>query len=316
MSSVADALLGKGPLASALGQAVETISDDETLTFTLYNRAVLPLDGLVFWIASTTTQTVEGSFHYAINTEQDEASSQAITEVLFATETQLDNLLTASPMTKWIAIVDGLHVAFTRAKNFYDEAGLYHYVARALLPTEASQVIDSPTSLNPSLLIASNSLPAFLLLNTYTPPYYCPYIPANLPTLYPSFLVPANLQPPYAVVHVERSEAQAPVPWQDANSNPYQLATDDVRITMYGLSNNQAALLRDAIVAFSRDQQVIGIQGDIGAIRDERQPQSDFLIVAQKKTMMLRVSYLQTAVVNFARQVFKQIQTTYTPEPV
>jgi len=314
MTTVAQALLGKDPLEAALAEGIESISQDFELTFTLYNRVVLPLDGLVFWVATATTEQVYGAFHFAINTQQDEACTEGVVDSVFTTQMEIDDLIASGPTTKWIASIDGLLIAFTKTTKFFQPANTYHYVGRALLPTEASQVVT--TAPNVHLLIASNSLPAFILLNTYTPPYSSPYIPTALPTIYPSYLVPANTKPPYATVHIERSEPLAPIPLLDANSNPYQLTSDDVKITMFGLSNNQAALLRDAIVQFSQDQEVIGLQGDIGAIRDERAPQSDFLIIAQKKTLSFRVAYTQNAVIAFARKVFKTVPVDYHPTPL
>ena len=37
-------------LSSVLKSAVETISSDQEITFRLYVRQVLPLDGFVYWV--------------------------------------------------------------------------------------------------------------------------------------------------------------------------------------------------------------------------------------------------------------------------
>ncbi len=333
MPTVDEALGAPGGIAAALAAGEQTISQNQTVTFTKYSRAVLPLDGLVFWITTGQTNDVQCSIHTETVTSQDETETPGATNVVMTSTTELDDLLADSPTTKWIAVWNGLHFAFTRTRRFYVPADLYHYFGRALLPSESSQVIDTATSLDPTLLIASNSLPVFIFLNVYVAPYWNPYnntadaipdppppaIPPTptpilpLPTLWPSYLVPANLPPPYATVHVESSENLQPVAWMDANSNPYSLTSDVVRITMFGLSNNQAMLLRDSIVQFCEDQRIIGLQ-EISPIREERAPQVDFGIIAQKKTLTLRVAYLESAVINFARLLFDKIVVDYEPQ--
>jgi len=312
MATLEEAARAGGQMAATLAEGLRELSLDTTLTFVQYSRQVLPLDGLVFWVAGIDTREVQGSLHYAFDTQQNEADTNAVTAVSFATPTRLDDLLEVNPQFKWIACYKGMRLAFTRQDPFYGPSDINHYVGRALLATELSQIVDSGHALDPTLLISSDSLPAFILLNSYAAPYPNPYNPGVLPPIYPSYLVPANAALPYAAVSIERSESAAPVPWQDANSNPNVLTYDSVKITMYGLDNNQAHLLRDAIVAFSQDQNVIGI-ADIGAIRSERDTQSDFLIVGQKKTLTLRVAYIQSAIIDFARAVFASVQTSYTP---
>jgi hypothetical protein len=324
MPSIAEPQLSG--IAAALAQAEKTISLSNQIVFTQYQRAVLPLDGLVFWIATTTTKTVDCSIHVETLTEQNESESMGVGHIVMTALEPLDDLMAESPTTKWIAVWKGMHIGFTRTKHFYGPSALYHFLGRALLSTELTQVIDTPGSLDPTLLIASNSIPAFILMNSWVAPYYNPYnnnanaIPPatptpllTLPTIYPAFLAPANIAPPYATVQVDRSDNLAPVAWQDIDSNPYGLASDDVRITMFGLTNNQAWLFKDALVQFCADAGVIGLQ-EIGAIVDERATQSDFLIVGQKKTLKMKVSYTQAAVIDFARQQFTAVTTAYTPQ--
>jgi len=50
MASAVEAATAKPQLASGLAQGVETISNYEQITFTLYVKLVLPLDGYVFWV--------------------------------------------------------------------------------------------------------------------------------------------------------------------------------------------------------------------------------------------------------------------------
>ena len=59
MTSLQDALAQKTGMGAILEDGLETLSVNDSIVFTQYNRAVLPLDGLVFWIATTTTRTIE-----------------------------------------------------------------------------------------------------------------------------------------------------------------------------------------------------------------------------------------------------------------
>ena len=318
MTSLQDALAQKTGMGAILEDGLETLSVNDSIVFTQYNRAVLPLDGLVFWIATTTTRTIECAIQYGVQVVQNESETQGISMVQITTEEQIDDLLIEAPTTKWIALWNGMHLGFTKVQGLFKPAEIYHYIGQALNSIQETQVIDTPgATLDPTKLIASNSLPAFLLFNTYTPPYDCPYVPANLPVLYPSKLAPQNLTPPYATVHIEpsRTEAFQQVPWYESRWNPYAETVDEVVITMYGLTNNQAALLRDAILQASRDMGVIGIV-EMGAIRDEKAQQEDFTILAQKKTLRMRVSYYQQAIIDHARQVFETLQVTYTPSTI
>src|SRR6516225_3062738 len=50
MASVTDALNSKPPLGAALAQGVRTLSMDQQIHFSLYQRYVFPLDGMIYWI--------------------------------------------------------------------------------------------------------------------------------------------------------------------------------------------------------------------------------------------------------------------------
>lgn len=77
-------------LSSVLKSAVETISSDQEITFRLYVRQVLPLDGFVYWvnaeiiscdelcrlnIESPTRLKIKGSLHRQVIAIQDESVS-------------------------------------------------------------------------------------------------------------------------------------------------------------------------------------------------------------------------------------------------
>ena len=50
MASVQETSGAKTPLGASLADGLNTISLNQELTFTLYVKLVLPLDGYVFWV--------------------------------------------------------------------------------------------------------------------------------------------------------------------------------------------------------------------------------------------------------------------------
>src|ERR1019366_10615178 len=111
------------PLEAAIKQGLDTLSLDQTITFTKYVRLILPLDGFAFWVkaslvsqntlynvlsfneaplnppyrnppsaeeAETFEVTVNGSLHYATNIEQGEVENFSINTVIFTSEQKID----------------------------------------------------------------------------------------------------------------------------------------------------------------------------------------------------------------------------------
>jgi len=153
-------------------------------------------------------------------------------------------------------------------------------------------------------LIVSNSLPAWLALNSYKP-FYGFGNPGVV--LYPSFLSPENIDPPFATVHVvpegTRALASAPHIGQTTSSHS-QLSSDTVRITLWGLRNAQALDFIDCVNQYSTDMGVIGIM-NLPIVRDEKRTQSELGTLAMKKIIDYEISYHQNRVNTVARQVIK-----------
>lgn len=311
-----DEALGQGPaLKGVLSAGVDWLSGSQEITFALYRRNVLPLDGFIFWIrdVSVPPMTVMGSLHYATDADQREDEMAASNTVVFTAKSAVKDLNSIEPATMWIAEYQGVKIGFSSRGSYYRQADLHHYSGTGLLSALRSQVIDDGSDLDPEKLIVSNSLPAFLFLNDYEAPYPTPFQLDGMVTLFPSFCIPDNLSPPYAAVHVESSENLQAAPFLNNRTKPFALSADVVRITSYGLDNVDATLLRDTILQYSYDWNVIGIM-DFSAIRDEKRPQSEFGILAQKKTMTFRVSYFQTAVRDIARQMLEKARVTCMPQ--
>lgn len=299
--------------AATLLQGLRVLSLDEQITFTQYVRQVLPLDGYVFWLRTKSTQ-VQGSLHTTADKRQLEDETISVNRVVFSTGTEIELFNEIAPGTIWVGDYNGLRFAFQESGPFFRSVHLYHYAGEAVYPAMLSQLIDVGAQLSDTTLVVSNSLPLWLALLSYAPFWLQPANP-GIP-LYPSFAVPANLRPPYGSVHIEPSGTQVlqPIPFPNATGTSGQLAQDRVRVTLYGLSNQQAQDFLALVYSYSRDTDALGIMA-AATIRDEKRTQAELGILAMKKTLEFEVSYNQGAVRTLARQLLLQALTTFLPQP-
>lgn len=321
--------------ASALKQgnseveALRVLSLDENVPFTQYVRHVLPLDGFVFWLA-TETVTVKGSLHVTVQKRQEETATMAVNRVMFSTGERIQKFNDINPNKMWVGrSCDSTLFAFTSATNFYQAAGIYHYLGDAVYPPLASQLLDVGEQLPSTTLVVSDSLPMWLTLYTYSPVWLQPPNPKL--TLYPSYAVPDNLEPPYGVVHISPSDTHVlqaipllgPVrPVGNAalgtfsgttlDSTHWQLSSDEVRVTLYGATNQMALDFLDLVNQYSFDQDTMGIMS-VSPMRDEKMTQPELGILAMKKTIAYRVSYYQARANAVARQLIQHVKVTYVP---
>ena len=327
------------PLANALAAGVETLDQAQTVVFTQYTKTILPADGYVFWVATSNTVTVSGSVHYGVNKEQNEDETIAINRVIFTAESQIQDFASVSPSTIYIgtfATPDGENIqfAFSQQGNFYQQANLFHYVGDAIYPAMASQIVSSAADLDALEPVVSNSLPIWLALTQFAP-------------IYPSFLVPDNIVPPYIVAHVgdEDTDTLQPLPYWDAgflsspsigfftigkssigerdfanpttpsgffNPTSWQLMKDKVRLTLYGFTNQQALAYRDYLFQYSINTDAFGIVGMAPVLRDDKRTQRELGIIAQKKTLAFEASYYQSAVSDIAETLILSASITFS----
>lgn len=341
MASAAEAAAAKGPLAAAIASGVNTLSLNQTVTFTKYVKMVLPLDGFVFWVktdlvsqsalfnaslfngalfdqlphivTSAPTISIQGSLHYATARQQNEDETAGVNQVVFTALQEVQDFNQIGPLVVYIAEIgaEGVKFAFSQRQPFYAQADTYHYMGTAVLPAMLSQIIDDPADLNNFDLVVSNSLPIWLSLNGYSPPY--PGFQNLGLMLYPSFAVPDNIAPPYGVVHIDPSNTRAlqATAWIDATSAHWQLTRDLVKVTLYGLRNTAALTFLDVVIQYSRDTDNIGLM-NMPIARDEKRTQAELAILAMKKTIEFEVSYFQAAAREIARQYLTDALTTFT----
>jgi hypothetical protein len=310
MPTVAEAVnaaSGSDPLL----QGLAVLSQYQAIPFVQYIRHVLPLDGYVFWLRTKQT-IVSGSLHVAARKEQREDETIAVNRVILTTGEEVQEFNEIGPDTIWVGENQGIRFAFSQTGPFYQAAGLYHYAGDAVYPALESQLVDVGEQLSDATLIVSNSLPAWLTLKSYTPAWLVVPNPAVM--LYPSFAVPDNLRPPYGAVHIEPAETLSisSLPAVCAMGAHSQLASDRVRVTLYGLTNAAVMAWLDLVYQFSYDTDTIGIMAP-AIPRDEKRTQAELGILAMKKTFDFQVSYLQIALPNVARKLIATVVTTYFP---
>jgi len=318
MPSIAESYDSQGKLAAPLKAGLETLSDNQTIRFTRYVKAVLPLDGFVFWIRSDLASQAQicqcyqysgfvpkdgtapygnvvdipGSFHYASEVVQEEDQSIAVNKIIFTAEQPIQEFNFIGPHIMYIGEFEGIRFAFNHRKWFYKQADIYHYEGHAVFPALETQLIDDISQLDLSNVVVSNSLPIWLTLNKFMP-------------MYPSYLVLDNVEPPYASVHIipESTQAIAERPQWGPTGTHSQLVKEKVRITLYGLRNFNALDFQDYVFQYSLDNpSVFGVM-NMPVMQDLKRTQSELLVIAQKKQFEIEINYYQLRVREIARQL-------------
>lgn len=307
MTTIAEASGGKTPLGAALEAGVRTLSYNQKVTFTQYTRTVLPADGYVFWVltAAVAPLIVAGSLHVSTTQNQTEADSAATDSIVFTALEAVQQLDAVAPGMIWVAQYDGRPYAFRERHSFYQQTGMHHYRGTALYSTFDSQLINSISDL-PTGAVVSNSIPLWLTMTN-----------SGAWTIYPSFAVPPNLDPPYIAVHVPpgSTESLQMQPLIDpTTSTSWQLTRDTVRFTLYGFQNNEAIDFQNYILDGSlADDAAYGIMGNRQpTLRDERQTQVEMQILAQRKTFEMDVSYYQVRVNDVAQKYIRSAMLALT----
>lgn len=301
MAKVSESL-NKTQLNSALKDGLETLSLSQALTFKLYNRYVLPVDGYVFWIRDqvATPVVVKGSFHYGTRLEQNVDEYLGRNNVIFTSETEIQSFNSIQPNQIYICEVDigprFIKFAFSERGPLYFQAGLYHYTGDAIYPAMYPQILDSPALIS-TLPVLSNSMPIWLSFATVMP-------------IYPAHLVPQNLVPPYAAVEIMDTSPLASAPYIDYNTNHNQLVMDRCQVTVYGVRNNDALDFQDYVLNQSLNE-TFGIM-NIPVIRDRKRTQEEIGTVAIKKFIEFDINYYQNRAQAIARQLITTANITIT----
>lgn len=332
--SILDEAQGGTPLEAALAAGLSNISYNAEVTFEKYVRLVLPLDGYVFWVKAglvatvgsvynedaynaapqssvteidtSETLTVQGSLHFTSSKQQAEDNSATLNSVIFTTREEVEEIDGIGPNEMFIGTFMGALFAFRERYKYYQQANLHHYRGDAINANLRSQILSSVDEIETRFQIVSNSLPYWLTRSLLVP-------------IYPSFAVPLNLPPPYATAHIEPSSTQAlqSVPLRDIDGSHWQLARDVVKFTVYGLDNAQALDFQDYLLSAAYDDSSPFGLMNTPIMRDEKLTQTEFQVLAKKKTMTLEVSYYQARMQNIVRQLILSatVSITVVPDP-
>lgn len=319
MSAISEATQASPQMAAVLDAGVSTLSANQTITFQQYTKTILSPDGYVFWVATGKKCDFKGSLHYITDRHQDEDQTVAANQFIFTAEQEITQLNTVSPTTMWVGTwtVDktSLQIVFADRGSFYQQADLWHYRGYAVYPAMASQLVNSAADL-PVGPIVSNSLPIWLSQNSFAP-------------VYPSFLVPDNIQPPYIVAHIdpEKTIALGAFPIDTWPGTPAyvegspqlyelpisQLMQDDVRLTLYGFTNQMAWQYYRALMAYSINTDAFGFCNS-PAIRDDKRTQVEIAALAMKKTIDIVASYYSGTADAIARRLILSASITITTQ--
>lgn len=302
-ASIDETVGNQGQMSQALAAGLQTIDLNQTVTFDLYKRIVLPVDGFVFWARASLlapgsvdpsfslTIEAQGSLHHTTTNRQDPEESFSVHRMVFTTTQPINNLGEISPDYLYLAQTDNEQYSFSTRSGWYQQAGLYHYSGDAVYSSLASQIIDDPDQLG-QLQVVSNSLPVWLTLGQLFP-------------IYPSYLVPDNLEPPYAVVHIDE-ESTNPFqagPYFDAQGNRWQLTHDHVLVTTFGIRNDMILDWIDSVQSYAlKNPGVIGVMNS-PIPKDAKRGQVEIGAIAQKKAIVFEVDYYQSRMNSISQQL-------------
>lgn len=310
MASISESSRNQSLLAAALRDGLEQLDLNQKVRFQGYTRVVLPLDKYIFW-QPTVEIVVKGSLHFSQEIQQREDETVGFATVLFTSEQPIVEFASAPTNTLWVARQGEFRYAFSQQQGFYSAAALWHYMGHSVYPALASQLLDAPGTIDPDQAVVTNSLPAWLAMSKYQSPYSDWF--SNPITLYPSFMVAPNLEPPYGAVHIGQADTRSlqTVPWLSVNRSSYQLAVDKVRITLYGLQNNAAVDFLNFVIQWCENNpDTLGLM-NMPIVMDGKRPQEELETIAMQKVIDFEVSYHQTRIAEVARQLIASVGITY-----
>jgi len=345
MVEVGELFDSQTPMEGDLQAGLKTISHTQTISFMLYGRVVLPVDGFVFWVRAdllskqalagivTATQLAaieemanrlpgvsvdasnpyiieaRGSLHYAADIRQEEIETYAANRIVLTTTDEVKAFNDIAPGTMWIGQFGSMRFSFSIISSRYRQAGLWHYSGFAIYPDIEPNIIDDISQFSQASVV-SNSLPLWLNLANYKPQWAFWNPP---PPLFVGFLAPANQPPPFAAIHVvpDSTFALAMSPTIDHKTSTHiQLCSERVRVTLWGMRNDQALDFVDMVNRYTLDTDTFGIM-NMPVVRDAIRTQSELGVIAMKKTIEWEVSYLQQRVNTIATQIIKSAIPTF-----
>lgn len=307
MTDISEMSGNQGQIRGPLAVGLNVIDEQQIVAFTLYYRRVLPADGFVFWINSalvnesglSTTFNARGSLHHTTVNSQDESESMSIHQMVFTSLQVVDQLAAIESDSLWLGETAGQKYAFSSRSSWYRQAHLWHYTGDAVYPPLSTQVVDTLPDLTNR--IVSNSLPIWLTLNTRFP-------------LFPSMIVPDNMDPPFASVHIGEDDTSPMMAgaYFDKTKTRWQLSKDRVRVVTYGVRNDEILDWIDDVQDYCiANPSTMGIMNS-PIPKDAKRGQVEISTLAQKKVIEFEVDYYQSRSRDVARQLITTALMTTT----
>jgi len=313
--------LGASQIHDALVAGVDVLSGEQTVDFYPYVRTVLPLDGFVFWLkaslltidklaannlATADAVTVPGSLHYATIGTMTEDDITAVRKVDFTAEHEIEAFGALSPNVMYVATwqtpLGSFRFAFSQRGTYYHQADIHHYVGDAVYPTFERMLIDNIDDFDQRQVV-SNSLPIWLKMAAEVP--FVSLITSGV-TLYPAFLTPPNLPPPYGTVDIRTNTTRAlsAMPLRGRDGSHSQLCAETAQLAFYGLRNDEIMDFVDYVYDLAMNMDDFGIM-NMPTVQDEHRRQVELAALAIKKTITFEISYVQGRMRDIARQVIQ-----------
>lgn len=333
MTTLSEALggdpTGAGPIHDALVAGVDVLGQQQTVDFVPYVRTVLPIDGFVFWLnarllspvqlaqhglQSADPVSVPGSLHFASIGSMVEDETIAIRRVDFTAESQITAFAEIAPdvlyVGSWPTPLGTFKFTFSQRLTFYQQASIFHYVGDAVYPVFEAQLIDDIDAFDQRQVV-SNSLPLWLAMMQAVP---FPSLVTSDVTLYPAYFVPPNLPAPYGVVDVVPSSTRALQAFalRGPDSSRAQLVSERVRLTFYGLRNEEVMDFVDYATDYSMNVGTFGIM-NMPIVQDDRRSQAELATLAQKKLVEFEISYYQSRARDIAQQLIEAAVPAFYP---
>lgn len=318
------------PLSDALSDGLDDIRYSQTITFVPYVRMELPLDKFIFWVKydqvgkdalaslglsadGLAPVTVKCAIHSATSTEQGEEDNMDYSKVVVTCTHEIRPFHEDITTVMWVADLDGIRFAIDSRAEFFKQANLYHYHGGSIYPTMLTQMIDDASEFDVNAQILSDSTPLWMAMAKSIK--NAVWLPGFDFPLYPRFLVPDNEVPPYGVIIPDGGsvEAQSLGPAYAGNSSRSMYVTELVSVVLYGCQNSQAMDFLDSVLGYAATGLIFGVNNS-PVVEDVPREQSELSVLAQKKRIVFKINYYQSAARNMAIRYIKSCIPNITVE--
>lgn len=288
-------------LEDTLFEGYQKVSGQQQITFTRYVEKILPIDGWRFWVKAELlqnepapfSQVIPCSVHQSVNQTQEATKTNAITSIILTTNQEIENLKEIGQTALLIGEYKGSKFSFNVQSAFYDNANLKHYSGDAVYTENLDNFIDDIDNLDLENGIVTNSIPLFLTLN-------------DIVQIYPAFLVPTNLKPPYATIEVKESKGIAAGATYNEFEDSRLAQWDRIELNIYGLRKKQLSDFLKYLETKQLETHAFGLYW-LPSIQNQNIPQSEVNVLTNKKVLTFDVNYVIEDVRNNATAFIESI---------